>query len=150
MESAPASQGQGQGQRPGPVCRALPEYFTDSRREGAVTGNCGRGTRRAMGKTPRRDRNIPSGAGRGRPNPARKFHRFPAVDADLTAFAALNAARVLNVLSSTPARPDSRSPCENTPSLRSKRKLDHLRALASRIGEIFGLAGEFRVGAGSI
>ena len=41
------------------------------------------------------------------------FHRFTAADADadLTAFAALNAARVLDVLSSTPARPDSRSPC---------------------------------------
>ena len=61
---------------------------------------------------------------------ARKFHRFTAADADLTVFAALNAARVLDVLSSTPARPDSRSPCENS----------HLRALASRIGEICGLA----------
>ena len=74
---------------------------------------------------------------------ARKFHRFTAADADLTIFAALNAARVLDVLSSTPARPDSRSPCENIPSLRSKRKPDHLHALASRIGEIFGLARYF-------
>ena len=91
-------------------------------------------------------------------NPAatlsRKFHRFTAADADLTVFAALwrairgappsgapratesapggfvNAARVLDVLSSTPARPDSRSPCENS----------HLHALASRIGEISGLS----------
>ena len=70
---------------------------------------------------------------------ARKNHRFSAADADLTVFAALNAVRVLDVLSSTPARPDSRSPCENIPSLRSKRKPDHLHALASRIGEIFGL-----------
>ena len=38
----------------------------------------------------------------------------------MTTFAALNAARVLDVLSSTPARPDSRSPC----------KYSHLRALA--------------------
>ena len=58
------------------------------------------------------------------------FHRFTAADADLTIFAALNAARVLDVLSSTPARPDSRSPCENS----------HLHALASRIGEILRLA----------
>ena len=61
---------------------------------------------------------------------ARKFHRFAAAAADLLVLAALNAARVLDVLSSTPARPDSRSPCQNT----------HLHALASRIGEIFGLA----------
>ena len=58
------------------------------------------------------------------------FHRFTAADADadLTAFAALNAARVLDVLSSTPARPDSRSPCEYS----------HLHAPASRIGEKCG------------
>ena len=43
--------------------------------------------------------------------------------------------------SSTPARPDSRSPCEYIRSLRSKRKLDHLHALASGIGEIFALVG---------
>ena len=44
-------------------------------------------------------------------------------DANMTAFAALNAARVLDVLSSTPARPDSRSPC----------KYSHLRALARNL-----------------
>ncbi len=59
----------------------------------------------------------------------RKFHRFPAAGADLTAFAALNTARVLDVPTGTPARPDSRSPCE----------ISHLRTLASRIGEISGL-----------
>ena len=61
---------------------------------------------------------------------ARKFHRFTAADADLPVSAALNTARVLDVLSSTTARPDSRSPC----------RYRHLHALASRIGEIFGLA----------
>ena len=109
--------------------------------------------------------NAPIESRRGNLPLAREFHRFTAADADLTIFAALNAARVLDVLSSTccatqsllrlqagqaihglparrdevppalrlcparPARPDSRSPCENS----------HLRALASRIGEIFGL-----------
>ena len=68
----------------------------------------------------------------------RKIHRFTAADADLTVFAALNAARVLDVLSSTPARPDSRSPCENS----------HLRALASRIGEFFALTTVLVLGAG--
>ena len=77
---------------------------------------------------------------------ARISHRFTAADADLlelplasqarSDFAALNAARVLDprlliVGSSTPARPDSRSPCE----------ISHLHVLASRIGEIFGLEG---------
>ena len=47
---------------------------------------------------------------------------------------------MLDVLSSTPARPDSRSPCENKPSCVASGRLGHLRALASRIGEIFGLA----------
>ena len=51
----------------------------------------------------------------------------------LTVFAALNAVRVLDVLSSTPARPNSLSPCENIPSLRSKRKPDHLHALARNL-----------------
>ena len=35
--------------------------------------------------------------------------------------------RLSDIGSSTPARPDSRSPCESIPSLRSKRKPDHLR-----------------------
>ena len=70
--------------------------------------------------------------------PARISHQVTAADADLTAFAALNAARVprvplasqaRSVLSSTPARPDSRSPCQ----------CSHLRALASRPGEKCGL-----------
>ena len=69
----------------------------------------------------------------------RKFHRFPAADADLPGFTALNAARVLDVPSSTPARPHSRSPCETQGRLRSKRRFERLRALASRIGEIFAL-----------
>ncbi len=43
----------------------------------------------------------------------------------------MGAARGLDVLAGTPARPVSRSPCE----------VSHLRALASRIGEISGLAG---------
>ena len=62
--------------------------------------------------------------------PAAMFHRFAAADADLPASAALNAARVPDVLSSTPALPDSRSPwpCR------------HLHALASRIGKILRLA----------
>ena len=64
---------------------------------------------------------------------ARISHQVTAAGADLTVFAALNAARVLDVLASTPARPDSRSPCENTPSLRSKRKFDHLHALARNL-----------------
>ena len=54
---------------------------------------------------------------------ARISHQVTAADADLTAFAALNAARVLDVLSSTPARPDSRSPC----------KYSHLHALARNL-----------------
>ena len=97
--------------------------------------------------------------------------RFTAADAEVAVFAALwraihgapppgalratesapggfvNAARVLDVLSSKPARPDSRSPCENIPSLRSKRMPDHLRALPppsrglkARIGDKCGLA----------
>ena len=60
---------------------------------------------------------------------ARKFLHLTAADADLPTSAALNAARALDVLSSTPARPDSRSPC----------RCRHLRALASRVGEICGL-----------
>ena len=64
---------------------------------------------------------------------ARKFHRSPAAGADLAAFAALNAARVLDVPTGTPARPDSRSPCES----------DHLHALASGIGEICALVRRF-------
>ena len=62
--------------------------------------------------------------------PARISHRFAAADADQPASAALNAARVLDVPAGTPARPDSRSPC----------RYRHLHALASRIGEICGLA----------
>ena len=54
---------------------------------------------------------------------ARISHQVTAADADLTEFAALNAARVLDVLSSTPARPDSRSPC----------KFSHLHALARNL-----------------
>ena len=50
-------------------------------------------------------------------------HQLTAADTDLTVFAALNAAGVLDVLSSTPARPDSRSPC----------KFSHLRALARNL-----------------
>ena len=64
------------------------------------------------------------------PQLARKYHRFAAADADLHNLSALNAAGVLDVLLSTPARPPSRSPCQ----------IAHLRALASRIGEISGLA----------
>ena len=56
---------------------------------------------------------------------ARISHQPPAADADLTAAAALNAAKVLDVPASTPARPDSRSPCPCRP----------LRALASCPGE---------------
>ena len=80
---------------------------------------------------------------------AHKFHRIPAAGADMIkptlaaqafcAFAALNAARVLDVLASTPARPDSRSPCQSH-SLRSKREPGHLHALASGFGEICELA----------
>ena len=47
-------------------------------------------------------------------------HQPPAADADLTAAAALNAAKVLDVLSSTTARPDSRSPCRLPPSPRPR------------------------------
>ena len=54
---------------------------------------------------------------------ARISHQVTAADADLTALAALNAARVLDVLSSTPARPDSRSPCQYS----------HLHALARNL-----------------
>ena len=54
---------------------------------------------------------------------ARISHQVTAADADMTGFAALNAARVLDVLSSTPARPDSRSPCKSS----------HLRALARNL-----------------
>ena len=50
-------------------------------------------------------------------------HQVTAGDTNMTTFAALNAARVLDVLSSTPARPDSRSPC----------KCSHLRALARNL-----------------
>ncbi len=63
-----------------------------------------------------------------RPVRARKCHRFPAAGTDPTAFAALNAARVLDVPTGTPARPDSPSPCATS----------HLRTLASRIGDISG------------
>ena len=49
--------------------------------------------------------------------------QLTAADTDLPVFAALNAAGVLDVLSSTPARPDSRSPC----------KFSHLRALARNL-----------------
>ena len=70
---------------------------------------------------------------------ARMSHRFTAADVDLTIFAALNAVRVLDVLASTPARPDSRSPCENS----------HLHALASRIGETCGLASDTRSRSGA-
>ena len=58
-------------------------------------------------------------------------HQRPAVDADPTASAALNVAKVLNVLSSTSARLYSRSPCRYRP----------LRALASCAGEKCGLRG---------
>ena len=54
---------------------------------------------------------------------ARISHQVTAADTNMTTFAALNAARVLDVLSSTPARPDSRSPC----------KCSHLRALARNL-----------------
>ena len=64
---------------------------------------------------------------------ARISHQVTAAGADLIkhplatqawyVFAALNAARVLDVLASTPARPDSRSPCENS----------HLHALARNL-----------------
>ena len=60
---------------------------------------------------------------------ARISHQLTAADADLPVFAALNAVRVLDVLSSTPARPNSRSPCE----------ISHLHALASQSGEKCGL-----------
>ena len=60
---------------------------------------------------------------RGAASLARISHQVTAADADLTTFAALNAARVLDVLASTPARPDSRSPC----------KFSHLRALARNL-----------------
>ncbi|PWG65382.1 hypothetical protein DEM34_01150 [Spiribacter halobius] len=53
-----------------------------------------------------------------------------AAGADLADSPALRSARVLDVLSSTPARPGSRAPCPAR----------HLHALASRIGEICGLA----------
>ena len=56
-------------------------------------------------------------------NLARISHQLTAADTDLTVFAALNAAGGLDVLSSTPARPDSRSPC----------KFSHLRALARNL-----------------
>ena len=81
----------------------------------------------------------------------RNIHRFPVAiaDADSTIFAALNTVRVSwgarvplasqarSVLSSTPARPDSRSPCEYKPPCVTGGRLDPLRALASRIGECF-------------
>ena len=54
---------------------------------------------------------------------ARISHQLTAADTDLTVFAALNAAGGLDVLSSTLARPDSRSPC----------KFSHLRALARNL-----------------
>ena len=60
---------------------------------------------------------------------ARISPHLTAADADLPASTALNAARGLDVPSSTPARPDSRSPCRSRP----------LRALASRSGEKSGL-----------
>ena len=47
----------------------------------------------------------------------------------MTVFATLNAARVLDVPTGTPARPDSRSPCENS----------HLHALARNMVRIAGL-----------
>ena len=62
-------------------------------------------------------------------------HQVTAADADMTIFAALNAARVLrvplasqarSVPTGTPARPDSRSPCENS----------HLHALARNLGRV--------------
>ena len=59
---------------------------------------------------------------------ARISRHLTAADADRPASTALNAARVLDVPSSTPARPDSRSPCRCRP----------LRALASRSGEKSG------------
>ena len=66
---------------------------------------------------------------------ARISHQSPAADADPTASATLNAAKVLDVLSSTPARLDSRSPC----------RCRRLRALASRTGVKFGLDSRRRV-----
>ena len=85
----------------------------------------------------RRRRGTPRFGCRTRgPDLARISHQLTAADADLAIFAALNAVRVLNVLSSTPARPNSRSPCENS----------HLHALASRSGEKCGL--NTRVGDG--
>ena len=63
-----------------------------------------------------------------------------ALVADLTVFAGLNVARVLDVLASTPACPDSRSTCEHTATLRSRRKFDHLHVLSSRLDEKCGLA----------
>ena len=45
----------------------------------------------------------------------------------------------LRLCPARPARPDSRSPCEYVASLRSKRKFEHLHALASRPGEKCGL-----------
>ena len=56
-------------------------------------------------------------------------HQPPAADADLTASAALSATKMLSVLSSTPMRLDSRSPCRR----------HHLRVLASHPGEKCGL-----------
>ena len=66
---------------------------------------------------------------------ARKSHRFTATAADMPANPAgppvrLRSVRVLDVLSSTPARPNCRAPC----------LYRHLHDLASRIGEICGLA----------
>ena len=83
-------------------------------------------------------RSVPdAGRARGRERivsrlwvPARISHHLPAADADRPASTALNVARGLDVPSSTPARPDSRSPCRSRP----------LRALASRSGEKSGLA----------
>ena len=50
-------------------------------------------------------------------------HQLTAADAEMPIFAALNTARVLDVPTGKPARPDSRSPCEYR----------HLRALARNL-----------------
>ncbi|PWG62488.1 MOSC domain-containing protein [Spiribacter halobius] len=61
--------------------------------------------------------------------PARLSHRSTAAGADMADSPALRSARVLDVLSSTPARQGSPAPCPAR----------HLHALAARIGEICGL-----------
>ena len=93
-----------------------------------------RGIRQGSGVARCKSRALSESSARGmfvRPlrHLARISHQLTAADADLPIFAALNTARVLDVPTGTPARPDSRSPCEYR----------HLHALASRPGEKCGL-----------